>query len=185
MKKTVMVIGLLLAIVCGVFAQVSVAGQTLYYQYLYSIDSETEVRTIEASPPPYFSEPPPSYKTINKGFITFTRNSCYESNAQGISTGGYTHAYQGEQNNMLVFYVDNYTYEGTELYFYFSKDFKRLNVIILEDKWQDAARRGYGNFPTEIQKEIVGNRTIHIYEQTTPASPKPQETRPAAPDRMW
>jgi hypothetical protein len=182
MKKAVMVIGLLLAIVCGVFSQISAAGQTLYYQYLYSIDSETEVRTIERSPPPYFKD---EQGTENKGFITFTRNSCYASNAQGIFKGGSTNlAYQGEQNNMLVFYVAKWITSFNDLYFYFSKDFKRLNVIRLGYRWQESARRGYGNFPTEIQKEIVGSRTIHVYEQTTPPQPQGQ-TQPTAPDRMW
>jgi hypothetical protein len=173
MKKTVMVIGLLLAIVCGIFAQVSVAGQTLYYKYVYTVDTETEAKSIVGG--------------VKDAYITFTRNSCYFSDEKGIITPIFvfldswaweiTHIFQGEQNNSFVFMAQ--TKAGGEYYtgyLYFSKDYKRMN-------YRTESHLNNGSFDFNHKGNL---NAIHVYEQTTPPQPKPQgETGPVGPDRMW
>jgi hypothetical protein len=172
MKKTVVVIGLLLAIVCGIFAQVSVAGQTLYYKYVYTVDTETEAKSIAGD--------------VQDTYITFTRNSCYSSDEKGIikhitflDSWGWdiTHIFQGEQNNSFVFMAQTKNavryYTG---YFYFSKDYKRMN-------YRTESHLNNGFFDVSHKGDL---NAIHVYEQTTPPQPKPQsETGPVGPDRMW
>ena len=118
MKKTAILAGLLFAVMSGVFGQVSVAGQTYYYKYVETVDSETGVRRQDNSIEPGI---PASV------YITFTSNSCYFSNASGqkessdptdyttligddpsniaiISlTGNGVYSYRGEENNLYAF----------------------------------------------------------------------------------
>jgi hypothetical protein len=182
MKKAVMLIGLLVAVVCGVFAQVSVAGQTLYYKYLYTVDSETEARNFDPESSFFIST---TLKKNGDGYITFTRNSCYQSDEKGIAIfSSVVYAYQGERNNMLIFYrkVDEYR----EIYIYFSKDFKRLNTNDISTLAQRAASspNALSGIRSSAQHEIEQNRKFYVYEQTIPAQPT-QEQKPTAPDRMW
>jgi hypothetical protein len=177
MKKTILIIGLVLLAASGAFAQVSVAGQTFYYKYLYTVDSDTEVRSTGGNTM-WGDRPMP-----DAIYITFTRNSCYTSDETGISKTYYnissivisganeTFIYQGEQNNMFVFMYNvrdsYYSYRG---YFNFSKDYKRLNIRV------ELVEAGYGQH---------GNlKYVYVYERADP--PKPQaETGPTGPDRMW
>jgi hypothetical protein len=167
MKKTMMAIGLVV-LAAALYAQVSVAGQTLHYSYVFTVDSETEVRSIY----------PMGYRLLDNGsdyakndYITFTRNACYQSDSNGIQYGRDTYTYQGEQNNMLVFSRFNPTGFKNEYYLYFSKDYKRLNYRAI-------------NSNAYIEQDKVDNRLIHVYEQSAPPTPQ-QQTGPAGPDRMW
>ena len=92
MKKTMIAAALAVLALSPVFAQVGAAGQTIYNKYQFSVDSETEARSIDIS---------------QFGFhITFTRNACYDSDSNGIQMPYTTaSAHQGEQNNMLVFII--------------------------------------------------------------------------------
>jgi len=119
MKKIFLLIGLVLVVVSGVFAQVSVAGQTYYYRYVETVDPATGIRKED---------------NILKGggtYITFTMNSCYTSDERGISKFAKLYIvqspflYQGEQNNLYVFMWQNSS--GTTNFMRFSKDYKRMN----------------------------------------------------------
>jgi len=95
MKKTLMLIGLIFVLAAGVFAQVTVEGKTYYYKYVESVDPKTGVKSNKKSPNIY---------------ITFTKNSCYESDEKGIlktyKVDGQpypVYTYQGEQDNHYVF----------------------------------------------------------------------------------
>jgi len=107
MKKIIMLIGLMLFFVSGLFAQ---AGETYYYKYVETVDKETGVRK----------------KNNNDGiYYTFTKNACYQSDEKGIAKDNYAYYifyYRGEKNNLYVFSSSNGLF-----YIYFSKDYKRLN----------------------------------------------------------
>jgi hypothetical protein len=123
MKKLLMVIGLAVVLAPCVFAQ---AGKTNYYKYIETVNTETGVRSND------------NRKGI---YITFTRNSCYESDDKGIQAkiAGSpvpVYIYEGEQNNLLVFKYKEDSNAGTYsagmfvdvLTYTFSKDYKRLNT---------------------------------------------------------
>jgi hypothetical protein len=175
MKKIVVIIALILLAAAGIFAQVSVAGQTLYYKYVETVNTETGVRS--------------KYERENI-YLTFTQNSCYESDEKGIAksfTGSTSESgfhlswrydgpykYQGEENNMLIFMCTetqtgrgiygNSTFTSKE-YFYFSKDYKRMN------------KRSYS------PSSNSWINSVPIYEQADP--PKQGGDKPQAPDQLW
>ena len=163
MKKTMMTIGLVV-LAAALYAQTvpaDLAGKTFYYKYQFTVNPNTEVRSI-------------SNVIILTGlsgdstYITFTRNACYRSDSNGIQItandgGGMgTYTYQGEQNNMLVFHLNRADYWGNnyDQYLYFSKDYKRLNYT-----------HNWG-----------GNSGIEVFEQSAPPAP---QTGSTGPDRMW
>jgi len=151
MKKFLFLIGFVFVLATEVFAQ---AGQTYYYRYIETIDTSTGVRT-KGSPGGFYVK--------ESMYITFTRNSCYESDERGIqaknrNTGALENvlAYQGEQNNL---YIYKFLYESLGMSmsqtFTFSKDYKRLNV------------NNISPFFPNIQKEV------NIYEKADPPSKAP------------
>ena len=177
MKKTMMTIGLVV-LAAALYAQVSVAGQTLHYSYVFTVDSETEVRNITAMGS-RFMDNGGDYAKYD--YITFTRNACYRSDSNGIQyIRNETYTYQGERNNMLVFYrevVDSYG--KYEYYLYFSKDYKRLNYNLTANTTER-----FSSIRKPGESEIENNRRIQVYEQSAPPAPQ-QQTGPTGPDRMW
>ena len=101
----------------GVQVPADIAGKTLYYKYLYTVDPKTEARSIENESYPFGRD--------KGGFITFTRNACYVSDENGIKKGSDTNVYdyQGVQNGMHVF-RQQYSHPA---FLYFSTDYKRMN----------------------------------------------------------
>ena len=119
MKKIIMVIGLMLFFVSGLFAQ---AGETYYYKYVETVDTDTGMRSKGNSRLDKLSD------YGGKGvYITFTKNSCYLSNSDGIvvetpelvdgvssfeewrypnDQDSIVYSYYGEKNNMYVFRWD-------------------------------------------------------------------------------
>jgi hypothetical protein len=184
MKKTAIAIALVLLAVSGLFAQISVAGQTYYYKYVQTVDPYTGMKSDD--------------QNINVGwkfsskyvpddmYITFTGNSCYTSDDKGISKmydqitplRGHLfikyntpYYYQGEHDNVLVFLA--YAKEGSTAglyYLYFTKDYKRINFnasLIID-------MAGYGE---------MFKKNVYVYEQADP--PKKRDPRPTAPLRTW
>jgi len=169
MKKTVIFIGLVLLAVSGMFAQV---GETWYYKYNYTVDSETGVRSVDSN--------------MKDVYITFTKNSCYCSDEKGISNqlgrplynwaSGTVHLYQGEQNNVFVYMgtvnESIYRYKG---YISFSKDYKRMN-------YNAASNLNNGWFNTDF----IGNlKIIHVYDKTDPPKKEEPKKGPEAPKQLW
>jgi hypothetical protein len=169
MKKTAILTGLLFAVMSGVFGQVSVAGQTYYYKYVEEVDDSTGVRKKYTSRPNIY--------------ITFTKTGCYNSDDKGhekehTENDGSNYyfypwnyktlyQYQGEKNNLFVFMLHHRTSTRTPLplpvneqvYYYFSKDYKRLNMR------QYYLERLYSS-------ESAWGDTIFIYERAdTPKGP--------------
>ncbi|MDR1574798.1 MAG: YdgA family protein, partial [Treponema sp.] len=97
MKKSVMAIGLIVLAVSGVFAQVSVAGQTYYYRYVETVNTDTGVRSKNSR----------IVYSVEFFYITFTRNSCYLSDEKGIQVSDVFNnrifSYREERENMYVF----------------------------------------------------------------------------------
>jgi hypothetical protein len=155
MKKTFLAIGLLLAVVIGVF------GQTYQYRYVEDVNTVTGERSR-------------TERKAGPVYITFTGRTCYISDREGrlISYGprgtehlieimywdgnkqAGTYTFLKEENNLLI-------YKGTQdlgsKYLLFSKDYKRINV-----------RMGYGN-----DTALRWGNSIDVYEQVEP--PKPNE----------
>jgi hypothetical protein len=157
MKKTVLMIGLLVAVTAGVFAQISVAGQEIKYKLVAITDAINGKVNYNVG------------ERITT--ITFTANSC-----NGVSTKG-PFIYQGEQNNMFVF---KYTYDWgngaiEEETMFFSKDFRQLTIRwFYSDRYFTYHRRFESDFSLSILKDM--NRQIDVYERVDP---------PKAPDRMY
>ena len=173
-KLAMIAVALAVLALSPVFAQVSVAGQTIRYSYLFTVDSETEVRSMTDS----------FYLGLGKEtYFTFTRNGCYWSESNGIQRGRQTYTYQGEQNNMLVFYLNEST-STYKQYLYFSKDYKRLNFNLITSDSQNYKDSQYASLRQDYQREIENNRKFYVYEQYVPPTPQ-QQTGPAGPDRMW
>jgi len=179
MKKTLIVIALVLLAVSGVFAQVSVEGQTILYKYIETVDPDTGVRSTNRNFWSGINDQVPT-----EIYITFTKNGCYTSDEKGNKKyyhdgihvdGNALYNYQGEQNNMFVFNAYNkssgnlhgsvFTYEKT-IFLYFSKDYKRIN---LRNSQIIDGKEGYLN-------------RIFIYERFFP--PRPVEP-PKPPTQMW
>jgi len=146
MKKLLVVIGLVSVLALDAFAQ---AGQTYYYRYVESVDKSTGVRS----------------KGLARGmYITFTKNSCYESDEQGRQArypdGNlvFIYHYQGEKNNLYVYgyEVGMYQFKASGTYT-FSKDYKRLN-------------ENYYHFALPNAQNDV-----NIYERADPPSKGPGE----------
>jgi len=87
----------------SVFSVASVVcsyGQTYYYQHIETVDAN-KART----------------KGSGGKYITFTRNSCYNSDKNGYATSksphcsniANTYSYEGKENGLLVFVFDKYT----------------------------------------------------------------------------
>ena len=134
-----MAIGLMLVLVSGVFAQ---AGQTYYYRYVETVDKSTGVRSRD-----------PERTNL---YITFTRNSCYNSNEKGvINPNAAICAYQGEKNNLYVYLYKNTDSFTLYNWYTFSKDYKRLNFNY------------YVSFRPESENEI------HVYERVDQPSGAP------------
>jgi hypothetical protein len=123
MKRTLMTVGLMFVLAAGVFAQ---AGKTNYYKYVETVNPNTGVRSNE---------------NLGGIYITFTNNSCYESDEKGIQikkfdgSPGDVHTYLGEQDNLYVYEYRLKQDPFMEMYFtgpifskfVFSKDYKRIN----------------------------------------------------------
>jgi hypothetical protein len=179
MKKTFLLIGLLLMVVCGVFAQVSVAGQTFYYRYIETVDPETGVRSYKngfyVNSFNLFGYDDRANIQRRSGYITFTRNSCYISDERGLSKGS-TYTYRGLQNNIHVFYKSHSSASSSgEYYLFFSNDYRRLNNNVIVQ---------YPYRVSDPERLVIANREWHVYEQASP----PQQgggTRPTVPDTLY
>jgi hypothetical protein len=132
MKKFVMAVVLILALVSGVFAQVTVAGQTFYYKEVEQYHAVTGVRSKATG-------------SIDS-FITFTNNTCYRSDVKGNrkATGGDNYTYQGERNNAYIFTASvNEEYLKTTWMYIFSKDYKRADFFAMDafnPDWENEIR---------------------------------------------
>jgi hypothetical protein len=187
MKKILMLIGLVLFTISGVFAQVSVAGQTYYYKYVETVEPDTGVRRKHESDYIYTDNLRESF------YLTFTQNSCYVSDDKGIKkpingrftfpggggTGTWTqdgpYIYQREQNNLLVFMCKSSnvfnsfgttTYTSFQSYLYFSKDLKKINSRVYAEgtkKWGD----------------------IDVFERVDPPQQGGGSQVPEAPTQLW
>jgi hypothetical protein len=145
-KRLIVMLGLLAGIAGGLAAQ---AGETWYYRYVETVAADTGVRTRT-----------PDYWWTKNMYVTFTRNSCYVSNDDGqqiddatsqdfippgLSSGTRAvYQYQGEQNDRYAFMyhgrhstqignIFNPVYAvstNQQHYWYFSKDYNRLNMRI-------------------------------------------------------
>jgi len=179
MKKFAIAIALVLLAVSGAFAQVSVAGKTLYYKYVYTVDTETGMRSNDL----YYGK---IYKPVEAEiYLTFTRNACYASDekgiskdSQGFSAGDTPPQYQGEQNDMCVFmaYIqyNALSIVKKRVTLNFSKDYKRLNVI-LDASWSTG----------DTHDTSIPNR-VFVFEQAEPPKPgQPNQTTPTAPTQLW
>ena len=189
MKKIIMLIILMLIVVSGLFGQV---GKTYYYKYVETVNTDTGVKS-KGSSYAYSrgsskNESDKIKKKIEKDngvYITFTNNSCYFSDSNGMvvkdSPGGYNFfrnmvfeiyngsrvvfSYYGERNNLYVFVAKysrtdayNAYYRPTtyyEDYLYFSKDYKRFNYKETED----------GN----------DSKRIEVHEKATPPELEPEK----------
>jgi hypothetical protein len=185
MKKTVLLVGLVLLAVSGAFAQMSkVAGKTYYYKYVETIDPATEMRSTNRNYWPAYSS-----DQVPTGFyLTFTSNGCYTSDEKGLdkSYSGITvsitfnrnspySVYQtkraisvsSEGSTESVSYVFRAYYEkGYKItaYLSFSADFKRVNFN--------------ASFLSESGGENY-NKNVFIYEQASP--PRPGQSGPVGP----
>jgi len=185
MKKTVMVVGLVLLAVSGVFAQVIASGQTVRYNFVAKINKETGVRSNDRKISDWWS-------LASVMYITFTNNSCYDSDSKGMAIGNRkerlaqdysfgsfvmdesfngTYRFQGEQNNLFTFmeevttvtimatYTNPFPSQSTtksKVYMNFSKDYKVLNID-----------RG---------------TTVYVYNRDEPKPPEPEKK----PDiKLW
>ena len=108
MKRFVMLVVLAVAAVSGVFAQVTVAGQTYFYKFVEKVDAKTGAR----------SKPFESWYKI-----TFANNSCVITSRSGEQLA--PNPYEGEKNNTYV-YRRNIS-SGVYSTAIFSKDYKRLD----------------------------------------------------------
>jgi hypothetical protein len=189
MKKIVMFIGLLAIAVSTVFGQVSVEGKTYYYKYVETVDSDTGVRS----------------KGSDKGmYITFTRNSCYESDEKGIKKGSRVYNYQKEENNRFTFLYRDLQYGQLTVhsttYVYgpygmmpkptsdttkvvtrdyrqflsFSKDYKKISISVYWGKTETSGLISFGVDITTPGKAAYWEKGVEIWEQSAP--PPPPET---------
>jgi len=196
MKKTVIFIALVLLAVFSTFAQVSIAGQTFYYKYVSTEDSDTGVRS----------------KGADKGmYLTFTRNACYESDANGIQKGSHVYTYQKDDGSRFIFlYRDlrygEYEYRNsagayfgpngpvftppssstTKVVSYdyqdflsFSKDYKKFSRSIYHGKTETTGTvfnfQGTVTDNTRPGKAAYWEKGIEIWEQSAP--PPPPKTK--------
>ncbi|MCL2806531.1 MAG: hypothetical protein FWD26_11400 [Treponema sp.] len=141
MKKLTIALILMFVLAAGAFAD------TLYYQYVESVDRSTGVKSKM------------HYKDT---YITFTRNSCYASDAKGlrincpISGSNYVFNYQGEQNNLLIFrYSLKSVAAEVSITYAFSRDYSRINISI------------YNNMMASL------NNHVHVYQRANPPSTTP------------
>lgn len=118
MKKFTMAIGLMLVLVSGVFAQ---AGKTNLYKWIEKFHAVTGARSNDNSVKP------------GDGYIhiTFTNNSFYYVDEKGNKKFDDI-PYIGEQNNLFVYRRQGTSVGGSSMIYtyYFSKDYKRLDVIL-------------------------------------------------------
>jgi hypothetical protein len=197
MKKILMLTGLLLAVVSGVFGQANVAGKTYYYKYVNTVEDGTGVRTKDSTKDMY---------------ITFTSNSCYESDKEGNKSGK-VYSYKTKENSAIQYlfhdkkvskktgytqgemYVPGYStmfgyspgysipmpqpyeYEETDydVYYYltFSEDFKTLN-----------RQEYYEKHSYSSQKNKTWDKNIYVYNQSSPPAPPAPPKGPEGPKKM-
>jgi len=125
MKKMLMAVVLIVALVSGVFAQ---AGKTNYYYFVESVKVNTGEKAYALKG--------------DSNYYTFTNNSCYESDAKGnkkiISYRDSVYTYIGEQNNTYVYRL-SWKSNNNDMYdtLIFSKDYKRLDVINSSPSYPD------------------------------------------------
>jgi hypothetical protein len=182
MKKTAILAGLLFAVMSGVFGQVSAAGQTYYYKYVESVSNSTGVRKKETDCPNIY--------------ITFTKTGCYNSDNKGHekeygpSYDFYNYhwnhknlyLYPGEKNNLFVFM---YHYQNSvvtrfnglrppdyalsrneQFYYYFSKDYKRLNMRIYYMEYP--SHTSSLGITSKGRSEPYWDNSIYVYERADP-----------------
>ncbi|MDR2743097.1 MAG: hypothetical protein LBB98_13225 [Treponema sp.] len=187
MKKTAMVIGLIVLAVSGVYAQVSVAGQTVRYKYVATITKETGVRSNNRN----FSD---WWSADSIMYITFTSNSCYESDDKGIAKGqrkgrlfkdssdygigmmdehySGTYRYQREQNNLFTF-MEEVTIEINSM----------TIVNPFPQRSQEKEKR-YINFSKDYKVlNIDRGATVFVYNREDPKPP--EAPKPQPPVQLW
>ena len=168
MNKTMMAVALVLLALSPVFAQVSVAGQILHYTYLFTVDSQTQERSVTDEESRFIN----GRDSGRYDYITFAATYCYRSDPLGARFGDNVYIYQGERNNVLVFYFRTFTRDGDmfEDYLYFSKDYTRLNYNWTNNHYQNIYRMRPGDETAKIlaQAEIARNRRYQVYEQSDP-----------------
>ena len=169
--KRLILSGLILLVASGVLGQ---TGETWYYKYIETVDASTDVRSKD--------------KTENI-YLTFTRNSCYESDEKGIAIKGIydnkskIYNYQGIQNDLYVFMYHDYfdaaaeanalvksfglptmppqITTNTKYYLYFSKDYKRINKKTYYGKTD-------GGWYMESRKNEDWSDIVYVFEKTDP-----------------
>ena len=169
-KLAMIAVALAVLALSPVFAQVSAAGQTFYYQYVQTVDPQTEVRSLSRG---MARAGVTSRAMAPEGlYITFTRNGCYPSDEKGIykyyDSGINTNLYDQDKSYECVqgeTTSASYTFKSVfGSFLTFSADYKRLNFNSTDS---------YYHLPN-----------VYVYEQYAPPAPQ-QQTGPAGPDRMW
>jgi hypothetical protein len=181
MKKFVMAVVLIVAVVSGVFAQ---AGKTNAYKVIETIRNNDGVRSKE---------------NRNAFYITFTNNSCFASDVNGnrkrYDDGDLAdiHTYQGEQNNTHVYvFLSKPSGYGTQMVkiLLFSKDYKRFDEYMVDKSDPNYVYGGYG---IGVQLEpVTGNAVISTTNlallprpssvaQSSPSYPVPVNPTPNYP----
>ena len=178
MKKTFLAICLLLAVMCGVFSpgklaaqQVpsDLAGKTLYYGYVETVDSSTEEKNTQTGKEPMY--------------ITFTRAACYLSDDKGVQKDNTMYRYLGEENNILAFMRQYVTLTKSSYsalvpgsttifykreYLYFAEDYKRLNIRTYSEHSATSEISPNLEIINSVGTYYSWDNTITVYEQTTP-----------------
>jgi len=158
MKNLMMLSGMMLLVASSVFGQV---GETWYYKYVETVDDETGVRRKDPS------------EEGKEFYITFTKNSSYESDEKGriLEKSTWIFQYQGEQNEMFV-YVYAFNNINSYSYHFFSKDYKRMNSRMFYGKYD-------GSWFEPARTKEEWSKNIYVYERTDP----PKKAK--APDRLY
>ena len=181
-KLAMIAAALALLALSPVFAQVSavkVAGQTIRYVYVQTVDMKTEVRSLNRSFNPNESVPEELY-------ITFTRNGCYTSDEKGLSKSYPVIDVKliGSPNNMSYECVQggtasaSYTFTGHIN----SSSFEYTNILTFST---DYKRMNFNGSQIGVRyRDEVAYQNVYVYEQSVPPVPQ-QQTGPTGPDRMW
>ncbi len=138
----------ILSVLLTIVSTIACFGQTYCYRYLYNVDSNGVKKEV--------------LKPNTLLYVTFANNgnTCYESNKNGVTAGGYTYKYECTQNNIITYKtIPNFVYNGYSSYnpnekFYFSSDFSRLNA--------DKNMSHFGVYVFEFTanpQEVVGGNT--------------------------
>jgi len=178
MKKTVLLIGLILVVLCGVFAQVpaELVGKTYYYEYVETVDEKTGVKRKDTSS---FVIGPDDGNT----FITFTKTGCYISDKNGYQKNSHYESYemygkifagevfnyQGVENNLIIFKTEGTGYCA----FFFSKDFNRMNR-----RWH-YGENSFLSYSENAKLNNTWHPYIYVYKRIEYEDP------PKNPDKLW